>query len=151
MALSLPFQCPDLVMPISGRLSSQRHSQDGFEFTALSALEKKLLLGLKLLLCDDIGLETDQWIVWMAHQDEFILHMWRPVTGELRQINLRNASVWSDSDGVTVKHIRVTSSGSSSTLVIVNDGYPFMEELYQLLQAATDPCMPCLPPTSSGH
>jgi hypothetical protein len=147
--LPLPFKCPDLVMPISGRISSQRHPVDGFEFTALSELEKKLLLGLKLVLSDDIGLETEQWIVWLAYQNGFVLHMWKPITGELKHMNMKNASVLPDFEGVTVKYLRVTSPESS--FVVVNDGYPFMDELCQLIEAAVSPGMisPRLPRVTS--
>lgn len=134
--IPLPFQCPDLVMPISGVIPIQQ----GEEFTStLSELEKKLLLGLKLFITEELGAtKGDQWIVWMAyHEKAFMLHMWKPLTGEIKQINLTNSTLLPDFDesGV-IKSLRVSSTKFQS-FYILNENFPFMDDLCQLFETAS--------------
>jgi hypothetical protein len=133
----LPFQCPDLVMPISGQIQIRQ----GEEFTTtLTELEKKLLLGLKLSITDDPEMKSDQWIVWMAyHQKSFMLHMWKPLTGEIKQINLTKSTMLPDFDeNGAIKSLRVSSHESTKfqTFYIVNENFSYMDDLCQLLETA---------------
>lgn len=149
--LPLPFQCPDLVMPISGRIRSSQSQgsttilggqNDSFDFTTLTELEKKFLLGLKLLInengeINDLGkYQTDQWIVWMAYQHHhFILHLWKPSTGELKQISFKDVQLLPEFDeNGEIKYLRVTYQ--NGFILIMNDDYDFMKELCQLLESA---------------
>jgi hypothetical protein len=137
--IPLPFQCPDLVMPISGKIQILNN---GVEFTTvLSDLEKKLLLGLKLSISDDLETKSDQWIVWMAYREKaFVLHMWKPLTGEIKQINLTNSTMLPDFDETgTIKSLRVTYHELTKTqsFHIFNENFSYMDDLCQLLEVAS--------------
>jgi hypothetical protein len=133
--IPLPFECPDLIMPLTGRIKST----EGFEYTSLLEIEKKLLLGLKLSLSlsSEIGMiGTEQWIVWLAiSKQEFILHMWNPVSGELKQIQMKNTTFLPSFDEKgEMTDLRISSGDNS--LIINGNGCNFMKELSEVLESA---------------
>ena len=131
----LPFECPPLMMPITGPIASL----DSFEYLNLTDMEKKLLLGLKISLTNEINQETsDQWIVWLAFKNnEFILHLWKPITGEMKQLILKKTQLLPifDENNHKIKLIQILD-GEEMFYIFGEGGPSFMSELCELLEIA---------------
>lgn len=114
MPSTLPFLCPDLVLPISGA-----RPVGSVSTSIMSELEKKFMLGLKLSISRNVQTDFEKWIVYLAFFECFTLHMWKPSSGELRHIHLVPELKITKDDDENLIHVHaVNEDGSHSPYVI---------------------------------
>ena len=128
----LPFKCPSMMFPISG-LKSPGNSQN------LHELEKKFLSGTKLSVSRSRDTEFEKWIAYLAYNHHFILYMWKPSSGELKQIDLiPGLKIFADEEDKTVIIHAVDDNGTAVQTIMQSDSLTESSSLYEFLVRARD-------------